>query len=172
MDGIRNLFLFRLYLKSSFSTNKKWEIFVFQTLQVFSWNITSFFMFETRKLNFPKCKEFLRAGVFIFPARKSTFWNIRSSLKNKKVPFPEKEIFWGGFFVSRNKRKAFLWENISNFLILELESFISWNIEKYEAKKFYFRKYKKFFILGARKFHILIYKNFFYLGARKFHFLK
>ena len=35
-------------------------------------------------------------------------------------------------FVFWNIRKVFLWENIRNFLILELESFISRNIKKYQ----------------------------------------
>ena len=41
-ESIWNLFLLRLYFKSSLSTNEKYEIFDFYALQVTSWNISSF----------------------------------------------------------------------------------------------------------------------------------
>ena len=59
-------------------------------------------------------------------------------------------------FISRNIRKAFFWENIRNFLILELESSISWNI-----RNFFPGGFLCFFGLRLRKLHFLKCKKLF-----------
>ena len=49
-------------------------------------------------------------------------------------------------FISRNIRKAFFWDNIRNFLILELKSSISWNIRNFFRGVFFLF----FFELGLK----------------------
>ena len=49
-------------------------------------------------------------------------------------------------FISRNIRKAFFWDNIRNFLILELKSSISWNIRNFFRGVFFLF----FFELGMK----------------------
>ena len=49
-------------------------------------------------------------------------------------------------FISRNIRKAFFWDNIRNFLILELKSSISWNIRNFFRGVFFL----SFFELGLK----------------------
>ena len=49
-------------------------------------------------------------------------------------------------FISRNIRKAFFWDNIRNFLILELKSSISWNVRNFFRGVFFLF----FFELGLK----------------------
>ena len=71
------------------------------------------------------------------------FWvNIRIFF-NVSISWNIRNLFQGGFllffelgeklqgFIWENIRKAFFWENIRIFLILELESSISWNIRSF-----------------------------------------
>ena len=56
------------------------------------------------------------------------------------------------FSISRNIRKVFIWENIRNFLILELESCFSWNIKNIFRAGFFL-----FFQAWAEKYTMLPY---------------
>ena len=56
------------------------------------------------------------------------------------------------FSISRNIRKVFIWENIRNFLILELESCFSWNIKNIFQAGFFL-----FFQAWAEKYTRLPY---------------
>ena len=56
------------------------------------------------------------------------------------------------FSISRNIRKVFIWENIRNFLILELESCFSWNIKNIFRAGFFL-----FFQAWAEKYTRLPY---------------
>ena len=97
-------------------------------------------------------------------------------------------LFW------ENLRKPFFcfWENIRNFLILELETSISWNTRDFirgfhflnflniRAKRFHFQKFKEFFLgwiflflqAWAEKCGGLFWENIRNLRVRKFHFSK
>ena len=88
--------------------------------------------------NFQKCKTFLQMFFFSFykPGKLlpeiNKFFSVPVSWNKRKFHF----LKYKGFFrvsVSWNIRKAFFWKNIRNFLIIELESLISWNIKKYNS---------------------------------------
>ena len=79
-------------------------------------------------------------------------------------------------------RKAFFWENIRTFLILELEwsifsehkkssrSGVFFFFFQASAQKFHFPKYKKLFRVSV-SWNTRKYKKTFNIRARKFHFL-
>ena len=101
-----------------------------------------FFKLGARKFHFPKYKTFFQSGFFkIFLSSKllPEIWEVSWNIRN-----------FFGVSVSPNIRKAFFWENIKNFLILELESFISWNVRKY--KNFFRSWFSLFFELGLKSF--------------------
>ena len=93
----------------------------------------------------------MRRKFFLLQALRSLYWNIRKFLilwlrsdcffyfSNLEVIYwnflfigLENSISWNvGVPFSPNLKKAFFWENIRNFSILELESPISWNIRNF-----------------------------------------
>ena len=107
------------------------EQIFFQALQVLSWNLRSLLSLWLKSSVSCNIRHFFRVGFFHFLSSESCF------LKYKKVRFPEWNI--GNFFgvsISQNIKKAFFWENIKNFVILEPESSISRNIRK--CKNFFY----------------------------------
>ena len=77
--------------------------------------------------------------------------------------------------ISRNTRKAFFWENIRNFLVLESENSISWIIRNFfsgwiflflelgpnSSSSWIIRKYMNLYNIRARKFCSPKYTDFF-----------
>ena len=104
-----------------------------------------FLKLGARKFCFPNYKKFFQSEFFfIFWTRKVTSWNIRSFFGFLFPEIQESYVSWNrrNFFevsIFRNIRKAFFWENLRNFLILELKSFISQTIRKYKNFFFIFR---------------------------------
>ena len=97
-----------------------------------------FFKLGARKSYFPKYKTFFQSGFL------KIFLSSKLLLEIQEVSWNIRNFF--GVSVSPNIRKAFFSENIKNFLILELESFISRNVRKY--KNFFQSWFSLFFELG------------------------
>ena len=112
---------YKKLFRVSFSWNIKnfWWVFIFWNIRTaFFWeSIRSFFQgfcFLKYKKSF-LLRNFLGVDFFHFL---SLGWKVQGS-------------------ISGNTRKAFFWENIRNFLILELECSISWNIRSFFRGEFF-----------------------------------
>ena len=114
------------------------------------WNIRNF-CFSNSESSLLKCKKkFFRKiiGSFLslelFPNDKKKFFRVAffyfASLESSLLKY---EKFFKKFHFPKHK-KSFFWENLTTFLILGLESSVSWSIRK----NFFLRKYKKFFPSG------------------------
>ena len=124
----RKLFSFALLFKKlSLNKQKMWD-FWFSGFPSSLLKCSKLFNIKFRKFCFPKFEKLFYSGFLHVLRWKNYFlkYKIEVFLKYKEM-----------FRVSRfpNIRKAFLWENIINFLILEQKGFVSQNIRK--IKNFY-----------------------------------
>ena len=131
---------------SHFSSSESfvfWNIkFIVQVL--FSWNIRSFLGVSVLKYKFSR-------GGFIFQASaekcRVPFPEMQEMLSFHKMYeyFPQREVFnekisiffMEKFWGLRFKSAGFCFRKYKNFFILELESYISWNIRNFFRGKFF-----------------------------------